>query len=147
MMRAFVFALATSVTLAYRDYTQSYVQVDSDLDDDLQFDEPVELPEVDADASFGGMGMGAAMKKRRKYSQVNTQPFNVGAAAAARRLNKHSQANAQPQASLNPAFRHHRHSQLNAQPQASLNAAAAAAARSRKHSQVNAQPAAQGRHR
>ena len=47
MMRAFVFALATSVTLAYRDYTQSYVQVDSDLYDDLQFDEPVELPEVD----------------------------------------------------------------------------------------------------
>ena len=66
MMRAFVFALATSVALAYRDYIQSYVQVDSDLDDDLQFDEPVELPEVDTSNPVA-----AHLRGHHKKSQVN----------------------------------------------------------------------------
>ena len=33
-MRVFVFALAATAALAFSDYTQSYVQMDSDLDPD-----------------------------------------------------------------------------------------------------------------
>ena len=38
-MRVFVFALATTAALAFSDYTQSYVQVDYDLEPD----EPTEM--------------------------------------------------------------------------------------------------------
>ena len=46
-MRVFVFALAATAALAFSDYTQSYVQMDSDLDDRADPEEPKEMAQLE----------------------------------------------------------------------------------------------------
>ena len=70
-MRAYFFALVASAAMAFsHSYTQpSFVQTDSDLDDDAQFDQPIELPEVETEPNADHAAVAAAMRRHKK-SQV-----------------------------------------------------------------------------